>query len=123
MTVDPRATAMLQLYLSACESRDLERIVDCFSPTALIRDPANEWIKGRDAVRRYFSNIYNDLSALSFHCSPVYWCGNSASVRWEGCATRKNGTTLTYEGIDVFTFGGTGSIDEMWAFWTPEDLA
>jgi ketosteroid isomerase-like protein len=122
MTADPRAVAMLQRYLSACESRDPDVIADCFSEDALVRDPANEQIRGRDAIHRYFAEIYGDLSTLSFRCSPLYWCRNSTAVRWEGSATRKNGTRLSYEGIDVFSFGPDGQIDEMWAFWSPADL-
>ncbi len=122
MTRELRSNVILRQYLSACESLDVARIVDCFSQTAVIRDPANERISGREAIHRYFTRIYMDLSSLSFLCSPVYWCGNSASVRWEGRGSRKDGTSVSYEGIDVFTFGGSGSIDEMWAFWTPEDL-
>ena len=117
---DPNAHT-LNRYLSACEARDPSTISACFAPNARICDPTGEFY-GIDSVREYFETIYMDLAKLVFETRSVFWCNSSCAVEWEGKAIRRDGTNLTYQGIDVFTFNEETQIVLLWAFWTPLDL-
>jgi hypothetical protein len=113
--------AMLGTYLAACESRDTASITACFEASARVVDPLGEQ-SGRDAIRQYFETIYKELAALSFETGPVCWCGPSCAVSWKGRGRRHDGSSVAYEGVDVFTFGPDHRIRELWAFWVPQDL-
>ena len=115
------ALEMLQTYLAACERRDFASISACFEESACVVDPLGEQ-KGTDAIRRYFETIYRDLAALSFETGSVCWCGQSCAVSWKGRGSRHDGSSVAYEGVDVFTFGPDHQIRELWAFWAPQDL-
>ena len=70
----------------------------------------------------YFHSIYSELASLVSETGPVSWCGQSCAVSWTGKAERKDGSAAAYSGIDVFTFSADGCIDQLWAFWAPEEL-
>lgn len=116
-----RWTSILQRYLAACERRDIADVTACFASDATILDPLGEQI-GTAAIRDYFQRIYADLAALSFETGPISWCDSSCAVSWKGQAWRHDGTSLTYQGVDVFTFDQDAWIAKLWAFWLPEDL-
>ncbi len=115
-------TELLQRYLRACESRDVARIANCFASDAVIEDPLNTCIQGRAEIEAYFHSLYDDLVALELTTSPIYWCRNTAACRWEGCAKRRDGTAITYEGVDVFVIDDTLRIARMSAYWDPKDF-
>ncbi len=112
---------MLGTYLAACESREIASIAKCFEENGRVVDPLGEQ-NGTDAIRQYFEGIYKELTALSFETGPVCWCGQSCAVSWKGRGRRHDGSSVAYEGVDVFTFGSDHRIRELWAFWAPQDL-
>jgi ketosteroid isomerase-like protein len=111
----------LSAYLAACEARDPDKISAHFCEDARVIDPLGDY-KGIDAIRAYFTTIYADLTELVFETGPISWCANSCAVTWAGKARRADGSTATYSGIDVFSFGENQLISQLWAFWTPEQL-
>jgi ketosteroid isomerase-like protein len=113
----------LQLYLAACESRDIDRIAGSFAQDAIVEDPTIGRIAGLDNIRRYFQNLYGDLISLRLSVGRLYWRGNSAACFWRGSATRVDGTAIQYEGIDVLTLNEKLKISHMSAYWDPKDFA
>ena len=118
---DEARLGVLRAYLAGCERRDISAITACFEEGARVVDPLGEQ-NGTDAIRQYFESIYKDLAALSFETGPVCWCGLSCAVSWKGSGRRHDGSSVAYEGVDVFTFGPDHQIRELWAFWAPQDL-
>jgi hypothetical protein len=120
MSVEARLET-LRIYLAACERREIPAIAACFEPRAKVVDPLGKQ-NGLGAIRRYFTSIYKELAKLSFETGPVCWCGPSCAVSWKGTGVRHDGSSIFYEGIDIFTFGPTNRIRELGAFWVPDDL-
>ena len=122
MTDRLAAEALLARYLSACESRDVAAITACFAPRAVVLDPTSPMARGRRAIGVYFAALYDDLAELTLHTSPLYWQGSAIACQWRGQARRKDGTTIRYEGIDVFHLSPAPLISRMQAFWDPKDF-
>jgi len=116
------AEALLTRYLAACETRDLDIIVACFAPRAVVIDPTSPRALGRAQIRTYFGALYDDLAALRLTTSPLYWQGDEIACRWQGVADRKDGRVIEYEGIDIFRLTGAPLISRMQAFWDPKDF-
>ena len=115
-------TGLLDRYMRACETRETERIVECFAADAVIEDPLRESVRGREEIGEYFDSIYADLGDLKLEVSHLYWCRNAAACRWIGHATRRDGTRITYEGIDVLVIDEGLKIARMSAYWDPKDF-
>lgn len=112
----------LSRYLAACESRDVAAIAACFSENAEIEDPTRRGITGREQIRAYFAELYDDLTSLSLETGPVYRCHDKAACQWRGTADRQDGIRIAYEGIDVFEFDRELRIRRMSAYWDPKDF-
>jgi ketosteroid isomerase-like protein len=116
------AESLLTRYLAACQTLDLDIIVACFAPRAVVIDPTSPIVRGRAQVKRYFASIYDDLAALRLTTSPLYWQGDEIACRWQGVAQRKDGKVIEYEGVDVFRLTSVPLISRMQAFWDPKDF-
>lgn len=116
------AESLLTRYLAACQTLDLDIIVACFAPRAVVIDPTSPMVRGRAQVKRYFAAIYDDLAALRLTTSPLYWQGDEIACRWQGVAKRKDGNVIEYEGVDVFRLTSVPLISRMQAFWDPKDF-
>ena len=123
MTHRQQAEALLARYLAACESRDVDLIVACFAPHAVVQDPTSPRTRGRRQIGAYFRTLYDDLAALSLQTSPLYWQAGAIACRWQGEARRHSGEIIRYEGIDVFHLTAEPLISRMQAFWDPKDFS
>ena len=117
-----RIRASLGSYLDACRSLDTDRIVAAFSPDAVVEDPTGPGIRGHAGVRRYFTEIYDELAKLDLDAGDVFFYGDRAACAWFGQATTKDGDVRHYKGIDVFELDDAGRITRMTAFWDPAEL-
>lgn len=111
----------LDRYLTACEALDVSLISACFNESAVVVDPLGDY-RGRTNIHAYFEKIYAELAELSFETGTTHWRGAACAIAWKGNAKQKDGTRLSYAGIDVFTFGEDGLIAELSAFWAPDSL-
>lgn len=116
------AEALLNRYLVACQTLDLDIITACFSPGAVVIDPTSPLVTGRTQIKAYFRALYEDLAALQLTTSPLYWQAAEIACRWEGVAQRKDGQVIRYEGVDVFSLSSAPLISRMQAFWDPKDF-
>ena len=109
-------------YLDACRSLDTDRIVASFAPDAVVEDPTGPGIRGHEGVRRYFTEIYDELERLDLDAGDIFFYGDRAACAWFGRATTKDGEVRAYKGIDVFDLDDEGRITRMTAFWDPAEL-
>jgi len=116
------AEVLLSRYIAACQCLELDAIVGCFAPRAVVIDPTAPRICGRGPIKAYFRLLYQDLGSLRLTTSPLYWQGAEIACRWQGIARRKDGEVIAYEGIDVFRLGPGPLISRMQAFWDPKDF-
>lgn len=116
------AETLLSRYISACQNLDIEKILACFAPNAVVIDPTSPTIRGRTRIKSYFLALYDDLRSLKLTTSPLYWQGDEIACRWQGTAQRKDGKMIEYEGVDVFRLTSAPLISRMQAFWDPKDF-
>lgn len=78
-------------FLAALERRDLDAVLDCFTPDAsyayAMPHPA---VVGRDAISAMFGKLLTEADA----------------VRWDVVASTVDGDRVWTERVDRFTFGG-----------------
>jgi hypothetical protein len=85
------AESLLTRYLAACQTLDLDIIVACFAPRAVVIDPTSPIVRGRAQVKRYFASIYDDLAALRLTTSPLYWRRDRLPLAGGGPAQGRQG--------------------------------
>ncbi|MCM1983661.1 nuclear transport factor 2 family protein [Lyngbya confervoides] len=117
------ATAVSQ-YFSASRSQDkVTAMVDCFSETCVVQDPADRAaMYGKEVLRNYFDQVVQQFSALGLTEEYVAINGNQAAVKWVGQGTTFSGKPITFEGIDIFEIDLEGKIQQLTGFWNPEAL-
>lgn len=110
-------------YFTAARAGDADAWLDTFAPDAVSHDP---WgappHRGHGELRAFFEGITDAFDKVALHEEDVFVSGNAAAVRWIGDGTGKNGRKVTFEGIDVFTVGEDGKIQELRAYWDPASV-
>lgn len=110
-------------YFTTARAADADAWLDTFAPDAVSHDP---WgappHRGHGELRAFFEGITDAFDKVGLHEEDVFVAGNGAAVRWIGDGTGKNGRKVTFEGIDVFTVGDDGKIQEVRAYWDPASV-
>ena len=113
------ARLLLDRYILACEVRDVDGIVDCFDPTAVVSDPLCESIAGKQAIAAYFRGLYEGLASLRLSVGDLYCKGDEVACHWIGYAVRTDQQEFKYQGIDVFKLTAEPAILRLTAYWDP----
>lgn len=107
-------------YFAAIRAMDVERCVAVFAPNAEQHDPVGTPPNiGHDAIRAFFTQIFNGFPFVSLTEESVYAGGNSAAVKWTGKGTAHTGKHVSFDGIDVIDCDEAGKIVRVRAFWDP----
>jgi steroid Delta-isomerase len=48
--------------------------------------------------------------------------GNEVAIKWTADGVGKNGRSVTFEGIDLWTLNDVGEIQSLRAYWNPEPV-
>jgi ketosteroid isomerase-like protein len=95
--------------LDAWNSHDVERVVACYTPDLVYRDPGTRGeVRGADAFRRYLTKMF---ASWRMHWSPreVFPMdgGNGSAILWRATLTPIGGdTTVEVEGMDLAVLEG-----------------
>jgi ketosteroid isomerase-like protein len=95
--------------LDAWNSHDVERVVACYTPDLVYRDPGTRGeVRGADAFRRYLTKMF---ASWRMHWSPreVFPLdgGNGSAILWRATLTPIGGdTTVEVEGMDLAVLEG-----------------
>lgn len=95
--------------LDAWNSHDVERVVACYTPDLVYRDPGTRGeVRGADAFRRYLAKMF---ASWRMHWSPreVFPLdgGNGSAILWRATLTPIGAdTSVEVEGMDLVVLEG-----------------
>lgn len=107
-------------YFAATRAMNMEAWVATFADNAISHDPVGgPPFEGHDSLRLFFQGIIQAFETVGLTEDKVFISGNGAAVMWVGRGIGKNGSEVTFEGIDVFEINEAGKIQKLWAYWDP----
>lgn len=113
----------VKAYFAALRAMDEQAWVNTFAEDAVSHDPVGALpIKGHPKLAEFFQTITAAFKEVGLTEDQVFIAGNSAAVKWTGKGTSKQGRTVHFEGIDVFTINEAGKIETLHAYWNPAEM-
>lgn len=96
--------ALLDRLTAAVRARDLEALVDCFTPDYRNETPAHpaQGFTGRDQVRRNWEQIFAVMPDLTAAVLRSCCQGDVVWSEWEMAGTRPDGTAQQMAGVMIF---------------------
>ena len=109
-------------YVDAVNRRDPEAIAGLFSEDAVHADPvSNPPNVGRTAIATFFENGIAASDSWTFTAKAVHTCAANVAIDFE-ISLETGGSTMTIEGIEVFTTDADGVFTSVHAYWDNADL-
>lgn len=116
------ATIALMRHISAAfNSRDVDRIVDCFTDDAtfcLARGPESvgRTLRGKAAIRQALAARFKQIPDMRWENEEYILAGDRAISVWTVRGKGGDGEELNYQGCDVYTFRGDKIVHKN-TFW------
>src|SRR6478609_6240552 len=89
-------------YWDAEESRDLDAILDFFTPDAVWSGPSGT-VQGRDAIREFYAASAARFPGLEVRMGAVLGDDREAAISWEATFRDHTGRTFPLAGVNLFT--------------------
>ena len=113
----------VKTYFAALRAMDQQAWVNTFAENAISYDPVGAPpIEGHQKLGEFFQTVTAPFKEVNLTEDQVFVAGNGAAVKWTGKGTSKEGRTVHFEGIDVFTINNAGKIETLHAFWNPAEM-
>lgn len=101
----------LERLFKAFNAHDAQAVMACFAPHAVFHAAAGAEANGRRfegqaAIEAAFVAVWTDLPDVAWSVHRSRLVGNEAITEWLFTGTRKNGTRIEAEGLDLFSFEG-----------------
>jgi steroid delta-isomerase len=110
-------------YVEAVNSRDPEAVASLFTEDAVHADPvSNPPNIGRTAIAAFFAAGIAASDGWTFSAKAVHTCAAHVAVDFE-IVVDTGGSTMTIEGIEVFTTDTEGLFTSVNAYWDDADLS
>ena len=114
-------TELMQRISAAFNSRDVERIVECFAENAtfcLARgpEPVGRTLKGKAAIRKALSDRFQQIPDMRWDHQEYILMGDRAVSLWTVRGRDSDGEELNYQGCDIYRFQGDKIIAKN-TFW------
>lgn len=102
--VEADQKAVIERWVWAMDSHDLETAVSCFDPDYQDEAPARrgEYVIGRQKVRQNFARLFKDIPDLQAELLGVVASGDIVWMEWRMHGTRVNGTPFEFAGVNIF---------------------
>ena len=118
-----RVSRTVRAYFLAIRAMDAEAFANTFAEDGTTRDPVSApAITGRESIRGFLQSICDNFKSVSLEEESIFVAGNGAAVKWIGKGTSNNGKEVRFEGIDVFEVNEDGKIQNVWAYWNPQEM-
>ena len=112
----------ITIYVGAINARDPLAIAALFAPDAVQADPAsNPPNIGRDAIAAFFEAGIGASESWTFTAKAVHTCAANVAIDFE-IVVDVGGSTMTIDGIEVFTTDDEGLFTSVYAYWDDADL-
>jgi ketosteroid isomerase-like protein len=102
---------LMRKISAAFNSRDVERIVDCFAEGAtfcLARgpEPVGRTLTGKAAIRQALSDRFKQIPDMRWEGQDYILAGDHAVSLWIVRGKGADGEELNYQGCDIYRFEG-----------------
>lgn len=118
-----RVSRAVRAYFLAIRAMDPQAFANTFAEDGTTSDPMGAPpITGRAGIREFFESICKNFKSVSLDEDSIFVAGNGAAVKWSGKGTSIKGQEVKFEGIDVFEVNAEGKIQNVWAYWNPQEM-
>jgi steroid delta-isomerase-like uncharacterized protein len=95
--------ALIEAYDATWNTQDLEALCAFHADDIVFENhTAGERVEGAEAVRSHIAGIFERWPSLRFRGRRFYAAGDFAVSEWMATATRADGVTIEWDGVDVF---------------------
>lgn len=109
--------ATIRTYAAAWAARDRLAWLSTFTESAAQEDPVGSPIRrGRVEIGEFWDNAMAAFDSLEIVPRDIFILGNEAAMEWTINAVTER-DSVTFAGVDVFTFDDTGRITSVRAYW------
>ena len=113
--------ALMRAISAAFNSRDVDRIVDCFAEDGvfcLARGPESvgRTLRGKAAIRKALAERFKQIPDMRWENENYILAGDSAVSVWTVRGKGADGEELNYQGCDIYKFRGDRIIHKN-TFW------
>lgn len=113
----------VKAYFEALRAMDQQAWVNTFAEDGVSYDPVGALpINGHQKLGEFFQTITAAFKQVGLTEDDVFVAGNGAAVKWTGKGISKQGRSVHFEGIDVFTINEAGKIETLHAYWNPAEM-
>ena len=103
MAADGDARLLLAAYDDAWNRQDLDAVASMHTDDVVFENhTAGERAEGAAAVRSHIGGIFERWPSLRFANRRLYVADGFAVSEWTATATRPDGVTIEWDGVDVF---------------------
>jgi ketosteroid isomerase-like protein len=112
---------LMRQISAAFNSRDVERIVECFAEDGvfcLARGPESvgRTLKGKAAIRKALADRFKQIPDMRWENEDYILAGNRAISIWTVRGRGADGEDLNYQGCDIYRFEGDKIVHKN-TFW------
>jgi steroid delta-isomerase-like uncharacterized protein len=98
-----RNRELIDAYNEAWNRQDLDAAMSMHTDDTVFENhTAGEHAEGIDAVRAHIAGIFERWPSLRFRGRSLYVADEFAVSEWTATATRDDGKTIEWDGVDVF---------------------
>ena len=102
---------LMRKISAAFNSRDVDRIVDCFAEDAtfcLARgpEPVGRTLRGKAEIRKALSDRFKQIPDMRWDHEEYVLAGDRAVSVWTVRGQGSDGERLEYQGCDIYSFAG-----------------
>lgn len=107
---------------AAFNSRDVERIVDCFADDGVFclargPEPVGRTLKGKPAIRKALADRFKQIPDMRWENEEYILAGDDCAISvWTVRGKGNDGEELNYQGCDIYRFRGDKIIHKN-TFW------
>ena len=118
----PETIERMRAISAAFNSRDVDRIVDCFAEDGtfcLARGPESvgRTLRGKAAIRKALADRFQQIPDMRWENEEYILAGDRAISIWTVCGKSVDGEELNYQGCDIYRFDRDDRIIHKNTFW------
>lgn len=107
---------------AAFNSRDVDRIVECFAEDGVFclsrgPEPVGRTLRGKAAIRKALADRFLQIPDMRWENEEYILAGDRAVSIWTVRGQGADGEELNYQGCDIYRFGPDGKIVHKNTFW------
>ena len=109
--------ATIRAYAAAWGAGDREGWLDTFAESATQEDPVGSRVRrGRSEIGEFWDTAMAEFDSLEIVARDIFVAGYEAAMEWTINAVAGR-SSVTFAGVDVFTFDQAGRITSVRAYW------